>query len=116
MSHLFDQLTNLACLTAVFLAVPGLGLLVTSRFNGLFSGFGEKVFFSAGLGFAIASNSIFILGVFQLLNAAALSFLFVVLTALAIAGWARSLPLPGLTGSGIKPGCGIEKAAALFTG
>ena len=116
MSHLFFQLTNLACLTAVFLAVPGLGLLVTSRFSGLFSGFGEKVFFSAGLGFAIASYSIFILGVFQLLNAAALSILFVLLAALAIAGWARSLPLPGLTGSGIKPDCRIEKAAALLTG
>lgn len=115
MSHILFQITNLVCLTAVILIIIGLGLLVAGRFGGLFSGFGEKVFFSAGFGFAIAGYSVFILGAFQLLNPSALSLLIVLLAILSLAGWYRSWPLPGLKTLSIKPDSAIEWAAAVLT-
>ncbi len=115
MSHMFFQLVNLFYLAAIILVIIGLGLLVINRFGALFSGFGEKIFFSAGFGFAIVSYSIFILGVFQFLNTSALCFTMVMLIILALAGWFRSLPLPSLKNLSIKPESGIETAAAVLT-
>ncbi len=105
----------MACLAAVFLVVTGLGLLAANRSGGLFGGFGEKVFFSAGFGLAITSYSIFLLGVFQLLNPPALGFLMVLLALLSLAGWRRSRPLPNLKTLNIKPESAIEKTAAVLT-
>lgn len=115
MPHILVQFINLVYLAVIALVVIGLGLLVTRRFGNLFSGFGEKVFFSAGLGFAIAGYSVFILGALQLLNPVALGALIILLVILALAGWYLSRPLPDRKDLSVKPDSGIEKAAAVLT-
>lgn len=115
MSHMLFQLINLVYLAIVILVIIGLGLLVANRFGALFSGFGEKIFLSAGFGFAIASYSIFILGALQFLNPSALFAAIFLLIFLALAGWFRALPLPSLEDKSIRPDSAIEKGAAVLT-
>jgi len=95
-----------------FIAI-GLGRFFFRKSHITFVSFGEQVFFSTGIGFAVIGYSIFLLGIFHFLHSASLYILLIILTILSIAGWLQlrtRLMTPGIPS--LQPGW--EKVAFLL--
>jgi len=87
-----------------FIAI-GLGRFFFRKSHITFVSFGEQVFFSTGIGFAVIGYSIFLLGIFHFLHSASLYILLIILTILSIAGWLQlrtRLMTPGIPS--LQPG------------
>jgi hypothetical protein len=111
---LIQQGLNLLFLAVLAFIAIGLGLLVLAKNRLAMTGWGELIFFSVGIGFALLGYSIFVLGVFQALQPIALSILLSFGFIFSLAGWFRSWHLLARPLFPLMPKLRIEKLAAIL--